>query len=172
MWSATGSLYEPSTLTSIQRSLDRHLTKDHHKPCSIIRDVEFSSSQQLLTASKKILKKVGKGNKSKASQPLENVEIEQLWISGALGSSSPEILQNTVWFLLCLHLGMMGCDEHYKLRYSDLEVKCSSEGTSTLNLVSGILRLALVKDPTLAHLNLKCGAHQKNQTTVPCYSEN
>ena len=27
MWSASGSLYEPSTLTSIQRRLDRHLTK-------------------------------------------------------------------------------------------------------------------------------------------------
>ena len=116
-------------LTSIQRSLDRHLTKDHYKPYSIIRDVEFSSSQQLLTASKKMLKKEEKGNKSKASQPLEDVEIEQLWISGALGSSSPEILQNTVWFLLCLHLVMRGHNEHYKLRYGDLEVKCSSEGT-------------------------------------------
>ena len=28
--SASSSLYEPSTLTSIQRCLDRHLTKDHH----------------------------------------------------------------------------------------------------------------------------------------------
>ena len=94
--SATGSLYEPSTLTSIQRSLDRHLTKDHHKPYSIIRDVEFSSSQQLLTASKKM------------------------------------------------------------------------RALSKLSLVNGIRRLAL--DPTLAHLSLKCGAHQKNQTAVPCYS--
>ena len=68
--SANGSLYEPSTLNSIQRSLDRHLTKDHHKTYSIIRDVEFSSSQQLLTASKKMLKKEGNGNKSKASPPL------------------------------------------------------------------------------------------------------
>ena len=90
--------------------------------------MEFSSSQQLLIASKK-LKEEGKGNKSKASQPLEDVEIEQLWISGALGRSSPDILQNTVWFLLCLHLGMRGRDEHYKLRYGDLEVQCSSEGT-------------------------------------------
>ena len=75
-----------------------------------------------------MLKKEGKGNKSKASQPLEDVEIEQVWISGALGSSSPESLRNTVWFLLCLHLGMRGFKEHYKLRYGDLDVKCSSEG--------------------------------------------
>ena len=75
-----------------------------------------------------MLKKEGKGNKSKASQHLEDVEIEQLWMSGALRSSSPEILQNTVWFLLCLHLGMRGRSEHYKLCYADLEFKCSSEG--------------------------------------------
>ncbi len=43
-----------------------------------------------------MLKKEGKGKKSKASQPLENTEIEQLWISGALGSSSSEVLQDTV----------------------------------------------------------------------------
>ena len=100
MQSATGSLYEPSTLISLQRSLDRHLTKDRHKPYNIIRDMEFSSSQQLLTVSKKMLKKEGKGNKSKASQPSEDVEIEQLWISGALGSSSPEfykILCSSSW---------------------------------------------------------------------------
>ena len=63
--SGNGNLYEPSTLISIQRSQDRHLTKDNHKPYSIIRDVEFSSSQQLLTASKKMLKKEVKGSKSK-----------------------------------------------------------------------------------------------------------
>ena len=73
-----------------------------------------------------------KGNKSRASQPLEDVEIEQLWISGALGSSSPEILQNTVWFLLCLHFGTRGRHEHYKLRYGDLEAKYSSQGTKYL----------------------------------------
>ncbi len=72
-----------------------------------------------------MLKKEGKGKKSKASQPLENTEIEQLWISGALGSSSTEVLQDTVRFLLCLHMGMRGRDEHYKLCYGDIDVKCS-----------------------------------------------
>ena len=120
MWSAKGSLYEPSTLTSIQRNLDRHLTKDHHTPYSIIRDVEFSSFQQLQTAIRKILKKEGKRNKSKASKPLQDVEIEQLWISGALGSSSTEILQHTVWFLLSLHLGMSGRDEMGRIELDSL----------------------------------------------------
>ena len=77
---ANGSLYEPSTLTSIQRSLDRHLPKDHHKPYSIKRNVELSSSQQLLKANKKMLKKEGNGNKSKASQPLHSHTVHNLTI--------------------------------------------------------------------------------------------
>ncbi len=78
-------------------------------------------------ASKKMLKKEGKGNKSKASQPLDNTEIEQIWISGAFGSSSFEVLQDIVWFLLCQHMGMRGRDEHYKLCYGDIDVKCSRQ---------------------------------------------
>ncbi len=31
------------------------------------------------------------------------------------GCSGPEVLQNTIWFLLCVHMGMRGRDEHYKL---------------------------------------------------------
>ena len=76
-----------------------------------------------------MLKKEGKGNKSKASQAIEDSEIEQLWSSGALGSSSLEVLQNTIWFLLCMHMGLRGCDEHYKLRYGDLQLKNASDGS-------------------------------------------
>ena len=110
--SASGSQYEPSTLTSILRSLYRHLTKDNHKPYNIITDSEFSSSEQLLIVSKKMLKKEGKGNLSKRISYIRKHWNWSAWISGALGSGNPEVLQNTVWFLLCLHLGMRGLDDH------------------------------------------------------------
>ncbi len=54
------SLYEPDTLTSFQRSLDRHLTQELRKPYSIIRDTRFSSSREKLKAARKMLKKKGK----------------------------------------------------------------------------------------------------------------
>ena len=56
-----GSLYEPHTLSSFQRSIDRHLTQQR-KPFSIIRDQQFASSREALKASRKHLKKEGKGN--------------------------------------------------------------------------------------------------------------
>ena len=51
-----GSLYEPDTLSSFQRNIDRHLTKDLHKPYSIIRDTQFAPSREKLKASRKFLK--------------------------------------------------------------------------------------------------------------------
>jgi len=63
-----GELLEPDTLTSIQRSLDRHLTKELHNTLSIIHDTEFAPSNEILKATRKMLKKEGKGNKPNAAE--------------------------------------------------------------------------------------------------------
>ena len=123
-----GDLFEPCSLTSFQRSLDRHLTKALHKTFSIIGDVEFTSSNEKLKAARKTVKKEGKGNKPHAAEPLDEDEISLLWETGALGDGSPEVLQNTVWYLLTLHMDMRGRDEHYKLRYGDLQQKPATDG--------------------------------------------
>jgi len=59
------------------------------------------------------LKKEGKGNKPNASESLESEDSERLWESGALGEGDPETLQNRVWVMLCMHMGMKGRDEHH-----------------------------------------------------------
>ena len=66
-----GSLYEPDTLSSFQRSIDRHLTKDLHKPYSIICDTQFAPSREMLEVSWKFLKGKGKGNKPNAAEPVD-----------------------------------------------------------------------------------------------------
>lgn len=121
-----GSLYEPDTLTSFHRSIDRHLREDLKKPFSIIRDSQYSSSRETLKAARKSLKKSGKGNKSKAADPLAAHDFEQLWESGELGDGNPEALQNSIWLMLCMHMGMRGQDEHRKLRFGDLSLKSSN----------------------------------------------
>ena len=123
-----GGLYEPDTLMAFQRSIDRHLTQELRKPYSIVRDTQFASSREKLIAARKMLKKQGKGNKSKAAEPLESSDIAQLWEKGALGDKDPETLQNTIWYLLTLHMGMRGRDEHYKIMYADFEVKSAIDG--------------------------------------------
>ena len=118
-----GTSYEPDSLTSFHRSIDRHLREDLKKHYSIIRDPQYSSSRETLKAARKSLKKSGKGNKSKAADPLATHDFEQLWESGELGENNPESLQNTIWLMLCMHMGMRGQDEHRKLRFGDLNVK-------------------------------------------------
>ena len=123
-----GEMYEPDSLTAIQRSIDCHLSRDLHKPYSIIRDQQFASSHDKLNAARKSLKKAGKGNKPHAAETLEAADIQSLWSHGLLGDSTPEALLNSVWLMLSMHLGLCGRDEHYKLTYGDLEVKETTDG--------------------------------------------
>ena len=122
-----GSLYELDTLSWFQRSIDRHLMQQR-KPFSIIRDQQFASSREALKASRKHLKKEGKGNKPNAADALEPADIEQLWESGALGDTDPQTLQYTLWWLIATHMGTRGRDEHHKLRFGDFTVKSTTDG--------------------------------------------
>ncbi len=61
-------------------------------------------------------------------EELEMDDIDSMWTSGSLGDSSPEVLLNTVWFLLTLHMGMRGRDEHYKLTYDDFCIHSTPDG--------------------------------------------
>ena len=120
-----GSLYEPDTLSSFHR---RHLTKDLHKPYSIIRDTQFAPSREKLKASRKFLKGKGKGNKPNAAEPVDVTEVEQLWQQGALGASDPVTLQKTIWWLISTQMGTRGRDEHHKFKFGDFQLKKASDG--------------------------------------------
>ena len=72
------------TLTSIQRSIDRHINNKLNKPFSIIRDIEFAKSRESVKAARKSLKKEGKGGKPNASESLTDNEIETMWERKAL----------------------------------------------------------------------------------------
>ena len=81
--------YEPDTLTSIQRSIDKHLNKELNKLFSIIRDIEFAKSRESIRAARKY-----------ASESLTDIEIETIWERKALGDHTPLNLQLTIWFLI------------------------------------------------------------------------
>ena len=74
-----------------------------------------------------MLKKEGKGNRPQAAQPIEDSDIEKMWESGTLGDSSPETL-NTILFLLTIHMGLRGRDEHYKAKFGDFSVHHADDG--------------------------------------------
>ena len=122
-----GKPYELDTLTSIHKSFARYLTKDLCKNYSIIQGLEFTYSRETLKAKCKYLKHFGKGNKLEACECLSESEIEQLWTSNALGDHSPQNLQYTIWFFMCLHMGMRGRGELRKYKFSDFDINTTSD---------------------------------------------
>ena len=59
--------FEPSSLKTIQRGLERYL-QEKNAGFSVIRDEEFVNANKALEAKVKFLKKSGKGNKPNAAE--------------------------------------------------------------------------------------------------------
>ena len=106
-----GEEYEPATLTSFHRSIDRFL-RDKGQTQSVLLDRAFEGARQALAAKRKDLRKQVKGRKPNAAKPLTEQEEEQLWKCGQLGGHSPHALNRTMWWLNTLHFGWRGRDEH------------------------------------------------------------
>ena len=79
-----------------------------------------------------------------------------MWESGVLGYSMPEVLQNTVWFLLTLHNnGMRGRDEHY----GDFNVNSTDDKYRYVEFNEHDTKTRTVKLVLLGHSSPKCGIH-------------
>ena len=100
-----GDQYEPATLTSFHRSLQRYLN-DHGSTFNILKDQQFSLSREALTSRRRqLLRDFGKENRPKAALPLTDAEEDLMFERGEFGQQDPEVLQRTVWWLLTLQFG-------------------------------------------------------------------
>ena len=123
--------YEPGTLKGMQSSIERHLKEQHYEH-SIISSQLFFSSREAISSKCKQLKKLGKGNKPDRKRAPSQEEIRHMWESGALGSSSPQTLQHTMWWIMCTRFGMRANKENHQLMWGDLEVQKNSSGRKYL----------------------------------------
>ena len=109
-----GEEYEPSSLTSFQRSFQRYFS-EKKLPFNISEDDEFSRSRQVLAAKRKSLVQSGFGNKPNATRELTEGEREKLFETRQFGEHDPLVLQRTLWWFLSLHFGFRARDESRKL---------------------------------------------------------
>ena len=109
-----GEEYEPSTLTGLQRSIQRFLSDSGSKR-KILKDDEFAFLQNVLEAKRKNLVVQGKGNRPNATRSLTKEEEDKLSQSGAFGAENPVALQRIMWWMLSLHFGFRARDENRKL---------------------------------------------------------
>ena len=101
MKNKNGQDYEPDSLRVMIAALDRHL-KDKQYPLSIVKDREFHSSKQVLEGKAKLLRQAGRGERPTKARNLTKEE-ELLWKESKFGSTTPEALVNTMWWLLTQH---------------------------------------------------------------------
>ena len=114
-----GGEYEPSTLTSFQRSFQRHFS-EKKLPYNIFEDKEFTRSRQVLAARRKSLVQRGFGNKPNATRELTHEEENKLFETGQFGDHDPLVLERTLWWFLSLHFGFRARDESRKLCWGDV----------------------------------------------------
>ena len=87
-----GEEYEPSSLTSFQRSFQRYFS-EKRLPFNIFEDDEFSRCRQVLAAKRKSLVQSGFGNKPNATRELTEEEQEKFFEAGQFDDHDPLALQ-------------------------------------------------------------------------------
>ena len=82
----------------------------------------------MLQCKQKNLKIHEKGNLPNRADAVSDEEINILFEKGCLGTSSPNALLNTIWYLNTLHVGIRGGgEEHRALCWGDITLKHDNE---------------------------------------------
>ena len=126
-----GCDYEPDSLTTIHRSINRKLQEIGYE-FDLVRSPEFATSKKVLEARRRELKQLGKGNRPNKSDELTKQEEEKLWESDQLGLDSPSSLLNNVWFSNTKLFGFRGSHESRQLRWGDVSLKNDENGDQFL----------------------------------------
>ena len=126
-----GSNYEPDTLTSFHRSVERYL-KDKGYGYSIVSDKEFNMSKEVLQTKRKQLSSLGLGNRPNKSDVITPSDEEILWTSGQLGMHSPLALFNTVWYFNTKLFGFRGGHESRQMKWGDITLHTDTDGDEYL----------------------------------------
>ena len=112
-----GRIYPPKTLKEIVAMLQHYCINTLKKKWSIFMDKEFQESREALDAEMRISAREGNVAIPKRSDPISMDEENRLWESGALGSSSPAQLQNTLIYVLGIELGLRAASDHKMLTF-------------------------------------------------------
>ena len=123
----------------MQAALDRHLRSKNY-PKSIVRDTEFLSSRKVLEGKARKLRELGMGKRPNKAQSLTREEEEILWENGQLGDKTPRSLINTVWWLLTMHFGLRGRQEHHDMKVEDFSFQKDDGGVEFVTFSEGLTK--------------------------------
>ncbi|CAG2251418.1 unnamed protein product [Mytilus edulis] len=72
------------------------------------------------------------GNLPNAAEAIESDEEEELFSSGAFGTSNPDSLLAAIWYLNTIHFGLRGSHEHRQLKWGDVTMGTEPNGNKKL----------------------------------------
>ena len=116
-------------------AIDRYLTEKEYKH-SIIRDREFiKSSKEVLEGKARLLRQQGKGKRSNKARSLTTTEKNELWEKKKLEKGSPQVLVQTVWWLLTQYFGLRGRREHHSMTDEDFSFGLDENNTEYVEFI-------------------------------------
>ena len=113
----------------MQGSLHRYLVARGYLG-DILNGTEFRESRNVLEGKARELRAAGMGRKPNARDPLSDGDEKMLWCSGKLGASCPKTLQQTMWYMLTLHMGLRAVQEHTTMEVDDFVERVSKNGVT------------------------------------------
>ena len=116
-------------------AIDRYLTEKEYNEHLIIRDREFKSSKQVLEGKARLLRQQGKGKRPNKARSLTTTEENELWEKKKLGKESPQVLVQTVWWLLTQYFGLRGRQEHHSMTAEDFSFGLDENNTEYVEFI-------------------------------------
>ena len=117
-----GENYPPSTIRNLLSGLNRVMVKKNSQFCILDKsDTRFRELHLTLDSVSSELHRVGVGVVKKSASVISIEAEDSFWEKGSLGTSSPAILQQTVFFYIGLQFVLRGVQEQHDLMVSQLE---------------------------------------------------
>lgn len=137
-----GSFYAPRSLVGIRASVHRYLTSsDVNRQVNILKDPEFSRANAVLKAM--VGKWIHEGNKAKSYPAIEPSDMTK--IRGYFTRTTPNILQQEIWFNCVLYFGLRGREVLSFLKKNDIDFDVDSDGHEFVRIKNEFLTKTVKK---------------------------
>jgi len=124
-----GSVYPPATLRAIVLSLQKHLEMIG-RDVRFLTDTKFKPVRDTLDARMKWSASLGLGVNHRQTAVITTDMENELWDRELLGDHSPQVLLDTMVYIVGRHFALRGRDELRRLRFNppQITVHTSSDG--------------------------------------------
>lgn len=125
-----GEPYPPNSLYQLCYGIMRHLKENGRPDVNFFESSSFKLFQDTLEAETKRLLSLGVGVSVKISETFSNEHEEKLWNLKLLGSHTPDVLLDTMLFLISKNFGLRSGHEHRNLQFKQFTLISATNSES------------------------------------------